>query len=165
MGTHHLMSRHRRRAGPWVWILGCQKPSSPCSAFWECKPNGMWVLQGRSSLTRVPQDFNGSREVPPCRVDAEGEAAGFAVTHSCSHRRLGVDPPTGLGPLFSTTFLLLFLLSFLPQTCSIPRKQGQWPRDRVTSGVKVVSMKCKQSFQGCSDDQICDGTDSLTRPA
>lgn len=36
---------------------------------------GMWVLQGRCSLTRAPQDFNGSQEVPPCRADAEGEAA------------------------------------------------------------------------------------------
>lgn len=60
---------------------------------------GTWVLQGCSSLTRVPQDFNGSQEVPPCCVDAEGEAAGFSVTQSCSHGRLGLDPPTGLGPL------------------------------------------------------------------
>lgn len=130
---------------------------------------GMWVLQGRCSLTRAPQDFNGSQEVPPCRADAEGEAAGFSVTQSCSHRRLGVgppmSPPTGLGPPFSTAFLLSFLLSFLPQICSIPRKQGQWPRDGVTSGVKAVSLTYKQPFQGCSGDQICDGTDSLTRPA
>lgn len=126
---------------------------------------GTWVLQGCSSLTRAPQDFNRSQEVPPCRVDAEGEAAGFSVTQSCSHRRLGMDLPTGLGPLFSTTFLLSFLLSFLPQTCPTPRKQGQRPREGVTSGVRVVSLKYKQPFQGCSDDQICDGTDSLTRPA
>lgn len=57
---------------------------------------GMWVLQGRCSLTRAPQDFNGSQEVPPCRADAEGEAAGFSVTQSCSHRRLG--PPHRPGP-------------------------------------------------------------------
>lgn len=49
----------------------------------------------------------------------------------------GVDPPAGLGAPFSTTFLL----SFLPQKCSVPRGTGTTPRplDRATSGGKRSS--------------------------
>lgn len=67
----------------------------------------------------------------------------------------GVDPPAGLGAPFSTTFLL----SFLPQKCSVPRGTATTASRQSDFRGKRSPLQYNQPFQGC------DGTDSLTRPA
>lgn len=85
---------------------------------------GTWVLQGCSSLTRAPQDFNGSQEVPPCCVDAEGEAAGFSVTQSCCHQ-------AALTGAWGWTHPQAWALSSLPLSSSHSSpKSAQFPGNR-----------------------------------